>query len=66
MITQCYKIRVQEPEKVKPAQAVYLNNDSDEVIGFISSKDGNYAIICLFFPSELPINATNIRETLTP
>lgn len=64
-LSQYYKIKVDEPEKCKPAQFVYKDNDSDMVCGFVSNIDGEYAIFAFFEPVEIPEKAINIKSTIT-
>lgn len=64
--SQCYKIKVDEPKRCKPGQFVYANNESNIVIGFISHVEGSEAIFTIFHPIELPVNAINIAEKLSP
>ena len=63
-MTQCYKVEVDHPEKCRPAQFVFEDNDSDDIIGFVSNVDGKHATFCTFAPIVLPECGINIKETL--
>jgi hypothetical protein len=62
MLVQLYRVRIREPEKVKPAQMVFENNESSTVIGFIYIVDGVTAQICLFDPTD----STSIKTPFEP
>lgn len=64
---QVYNIKHTEKAGLaKPAQFVFENNDSNEIIGFIFSvSEDDYITIALFEPKELPDAAIILEEEIT-
>jgi len=65
MITQHYRINIPQPRpELNPGQFVFANNDSDTVIGFISSVNDTWFSIMLFEPTNIEFkeHMTNISN----
>jgi FtsZ-interacting cell division protein YlmF len=64
MRTQHYRVVPKEIEKCKAGQFVFENNNTTEIIGFISSVGKSKISIVLFEPKEISdtIGATNISN----
>lgn len=65
MLSQCYKIKIEDPELCKPAQFVYPGNHSNIITGFVSHVEGEWATFTFFEPIEMPQNGINVKESLT-
>lgn len=58
MLLQQYKLKFDDGrvQLARIGQLVYPNNDSEEVIGFISSIDNNEVVITLFDQRDIPLD----------